>query len=119
MWYQRWIWPVLIILSALGAGLMTFGDTVSTMRRALVLWFLFICPGMAFVRLLRLNDGIAQLTLAIALSLALDTIVAGSMLYAGVWSPKGILSIVIALSLLGAALQIDTMHGGSTVETGG
>lgn len=119
MSYQQWAWPVLIIISALGAGLATFRDAVSVIRPPLVLWFLFICPGMAFVRLLHLDDGIAQLTLAIALSLALDTIVAAIMLYAGVWSPRGNLIIVIVLSLLGAALQIDTMHGDVTVETSG
>lgn len=112
---QRWTWPVIIVASALGTGLATFRDAAAA-RPALSLWFLLICPGMAFVRLLRLNDAIAQLTLAVALSLALDTIVAVAMLYAGLWSPKGILSVVIALSLLGAALQIDTMGGDAAVE---
>jgi len=113
---QRWTWPVIIVASALGTGLATFRDAAAAARPALSLWFLLICPGMAFVRLLRLNDAIAQLTLAVALSLALDTIVAVAMLYAGFWSPKGILGVVIALSLLGAALQIDTMRGDAAVE---
>ncbi len=119
MWCQRSIWPVVIILSSLGAGFMVFSNVMAVIRPIVVLWFLFICPGMAFVRLLRLNEGITQLTLAIALSLALDAIVAGTMLYAGIWSPKGTLGIVIMLSLLGAALQIDTMRGGAAVQMEG
>jgi hypothetical protein len=106
--YAYWIWPIIIIASTIGVSLVTFGDVKSPIRPLIVMWFLFICPGMAFVRLLQLKEGFAEWTLAIALSFAMDTIVAGGMLYAGAWSPKWSLIVLVFLSLAGAMLQIVT-----------
>jgi len=72
-------------------------------------WFLFLCPGMAFVRLLRVGESLTELTLALALSLAINAIVAITMLYTGTWSPKWGLGIVIGISMCGAALQALTV----------
>ncbi len=99
-------WPLVIIASALGAGLMMFSNTVSPLRPVLIFWFLLICPGMAFLRLLRLQERLTELTLAIALSLALDTIVAEAMISARLWSPQAGLVTLIGLSIGGAVLQI-------------
>ena len=101
-------WPAVIIVSALAAGVLTITDSASPARPLIALWFLCVCPGMAFVRLLRLGEGLTEMTLAIALSLAMDVIVAGVLLYAGVWSPRWGLIVLIALSLVGAILQVTT-----------
>ncbi|HEX9373948.1 MAG TPA: hypothetical protein VF897_23245 [Roseiflexaceae bacterium] len=106
-----WLWPAAILLSALGAGLVVFGDVQSPLRPAIALWFLAICPGMAFVRLLRIRDTLTELTLAIALSLALDAIIAGAMAYARAWSPTWGLAVLIGLSIVGAALQLVRPRG--------
>ena len=103
---QRWLWPVAIALSALAVAAVTFGGIAPALRPAIALWFLGFCPGMAFIRLLNVADGPAELTLAIALSLVLDSLVAGVSLYAGLWSPRATLLVLIALSLAGAALQV-------------
>ena len=111
-----WVWPIIIIISALAVGGVTFGDVTSPMRPLLALWFLVACPGMALVRLLQLGETFTELTLAIAVSLALDTIVAGTMLYIGAWSPRWSLLVLIGISLFGAVLQLVTGQT-STVET--
>jgi hypothetical protein len=103
-----WLWPTIIILSAVAAGLVNFAFTGTALRPIVVFWFLFVCPGMVLVRFLRLNEPIVEWTLALALSFAIDAIVAGILLYAGRWSPSGILSILIGLSLCGAIVQLAT-----------
>ena len=103
---RRWLWPAVIALSAIAVAAVTFGGGAPALRPAIALWFLAICPGMALVRLLDVGDTAAELTLAIALSLILDAIVAIVILYAGLWSPRAGLLVLIALSLAGAALQV-------------
>ena len=104
--YSPWLWPATIVLSAAAAALVTFGADDSPLRPPIALWFLLVCPGMAFVRLLRVRDGLTEWALAIALSLALDAIVAIVMLYTGAWAPRWGLVILIGLSVAGAALQV-------------
>ena len=87
---KRWslLWPAVILLSALAAGLVNFVIPDVVGRPIIVMWFLFVCPGMVLVRFLRLSEAIAEWTLAIALSLSIDAIVAGIQMYAGLWSPQ-------------------------------
>ncbi len=106
MKWWNWLWPATITASAAAIGLIVYGNAQTPLRPLLALWFLLVCPGMAFVGLLRLHDRLVELTLAIALSLALDALVAGAMLYTGAWSPEGSLAILIGLSAVGALLQL-------------
>jgi uncharacterized membrane protein len=99
-------WPIIIVASAIGAGLAVVSDLGSPIRPLISFWFLLTCPGMAFVRLLRVEGRLTELTLAIGLSIAIDTIVAEAMLYAGAWSPNWILVVLICISIGGAVLQI-------------
>lgn len=103
-----WLWPTIIVISAVGVGLVTFRDVESPVRGVIALWFLLICPGMAFTRLLRVSEVFTELALAVALSLAIDAIVAGTMIYAGAWSPEWILVGLISISMIGVAVQIAT-----------
>ncbi len=118
-WRQPW--PVLITLSALGVGWLTFADIGSPARFWLTCWFMFICPGMAWVRLLRLPESYVEWSLAIALSLALAAIVSGVMLYAGVWSPRWGVAVLIGISEVGAIGQwltrVDKESGRETAVT--
>lgn len=102
----RWIWPGVILGSAVASGLFFFLAIESPLRLIITLSFLLVCPGMAFVRLLRLDESYYEWTLAIALSISLDAIVACILLYTGFWSVKLGLEILIMLSLLGAILQV-------------
>jgi flagellin-like protein len=64
-----------------------------------VLWFVLVCPGIALVRLLRLEDPFAELTLAVAVSIALALVLSGVGLYAGLWSPTVTLCVLIAITV--------------------
>lgn len=114
-----WLWPAVISLSAAAAALVTFGQVPAPLRSIVGFWFLLVCPGMAFVRLLRLKEGIAEWTLAIALSLAMDALVAGSMVYAGAWSPAGGMLVLVAASLAGALLQVKLLADDGRGERAG
>lgn len=100
------LWPTIIILSALAAGLVNFGFTSTIIRPIVVFWFLFICPGMMVVRFLHLKEPVVEWTLAIALSFAIEAILAAIQLYSGRWSPVGTLTILIVFSYVGATIQL-------------
>lgn len=103
---SKWLWPAIIIGSAVAIGGLVFSDLTSPIRPILALWFLVVCPGMALVRLLRLQNAWAEVALATAVSLSLDTGVSLGLVYGHYWSPKLGLAILICVSLLGAAFQL-------------
>ncbi len=98
-------WRRLIILSGVIAGSVTFGSVLPALRPFVVLPFLLLGPGIAWVRLLRLESPLAELTLALAVSLVLATAVAAGMLYAGAWSPKGSFAVLLALTVVALVLD--------------
>jgi hypothetical protein len=99
-------WPSIIVLSTAAVWALAAVGESFPLRSLLVVWFLLVCPGMALVGLLPIGDGWRALTLALPLSAAIDIIVAGSMLYAGAWSPTWALLALSVLSIAGAALQL-------------
>jgi hypothetical protein len=116
-----WAWPAIIIISNVSIGLLVFGEFLPPVRHLMSFWFLLVCPGMAYVPLLHVRDGPVEWTLAIALSLAIDAIVATFMVYTGNWSPNGGLIALMAISIGGVALQITVMglpKGASPLQPG-
>jgi hypothetical protein len=99
-------WAIIIIVSVAGTGVLVFGDIIPPLRTLAVFWFLLVCPGMAYVPLLPVKDALTQWTLAIGLSLGTGAAVATSMLYLGYWTFHGILLVLMAISIIGAVLQI-------------
>ncbi len=99
------LWPSVIALSAVLAGALAFMNVSAQARMVLVLWFLLVCPGMMLVRFFDLREPLAEWTLAVVLSLVIDTLVAGLLLAAGRWSPLGALAILLGLTLAGALAQ--------------
>lgn len=106
MTWTRWIWPTAIMFSTLAVCVFVYGDFVVLPRQAAALWFLLICPGMAFVRLLRLQDVWAEIALAVGLSLALEVFVALMLVYGGWWSPPAGLAILVVATVIGVAAQV-------------
>jgi len=104
--YAVFIWPAVIVLSAVLAALMMLIPEPSPLRAAAAFWFLLVCPGMAFVRLLRLHDTLVEVSLAIALSIAIDIIVSETLVVSNSWSPGWALAIIVLVSLVGVALQL-------------
>jgi len=80
------------------AALSVAFEVDTKVRAPVTLTFLFVCPGFALVRLLALPDIVAQLSLAIALSLALDVLIPSILLYAGAWSPSAALYTLVGLT---------------------
>ena len=99
-------WPIVLILSTIAVGLVTFVFPTIIVRPFVVFWFLFICPGMVLVRFLHLKEPLIEWVLALALSFSIDAIVAGVQLYAGRWAPTGTLVILMSLCIAGAIMQI-------------
>lgn len=99
-------WPIAIIAVALLADFAFVTNAPLAIRAPLVLGFLLFGPGFAFVRLLGARQLAIELTLAIALSLALDSAVAEGMMLAHVWAVGTALAALVAISFVGAVLQM-------------
>jgi hypothetical protein len=108
--WPDWCWPALIICSAATTRLIIFLLPGIAIRPILVMWFLFVCPGMTLVRFFRIRDIMIEWMLALALSVAIDGIVASIALYAGKWLPINILDMLISYCLVGAILQLATLY---------
>ncbi len=100
------IWPALIVAGAAAAVASMAGSPGTVERQFVVFGFALLCPGLAFVRLLGLRDFWATLTLGVAVSLVLDSLVAEVMVLARLWSPFWGLMLLAGLSAAGAALQV-------------
>ena len=99
------ILPSAVIIWALATSTVAAAGAGNPLRSALVLPFLCAGPGLALVPLLRIG-GLAGLTLAVGISLAIDALLPTAMIYAGLWSPDATLAVLVVLSLLGAAGQL-------------
>ena len=80
-------------------------NSASPARHLLLLWFLTVCPGMAYVQALQVRNIIAEWLMAMALSFVLVSAVAMVMVFAE-WRPEQGLNVVAGLTLLGVALSI-------------
>ncbi len=94
------------MLSALATGIVTFLLPDLAIRPMIVVWFLFICPGMIVVRFLRLREGMTEWALAIALSITLDALIASIQLYTRLWSPGATCGMLILFCLVGGTIQL-------------
>lgn len=103
---KKLFWPTLIIILALLSILLALTSSGWALRPYVLFLFVLICPGMATIRLLRVNDSLTELILAIALSLALGTLLAELLVLTKHWSPTLILAGLVGISLIGAVLQI-------------
>ena len=102
-WPGRWF---VTLFAAEGIiAILFYAGVHSPVRVVGVLAFLLICPGMAWIRLLRLAEPLTEVMLAIALSVAIDVALPGVLVYAGGWSAGGALAAVFALTLAGAAVE--------------
>ena len=97
---RPWLWPALVVVSATAAMGSVMLDWDHPIRSVAVLWFLCVCPGLAVLHPLELPDPVTGLALIVPLSLAIDAIVAGAVLYVGLWSTTLALACVVALSLV-------------------
>jgi uncharacterized membrane protein len=82
-------------------------DVHPAVRAPAVLTFVLLFPGLALVRPLALaGDRLTELTLGVALSVAISVLVPTGLLYLGWWSPNGALAVLIAITLGGVAFEV-------------
>jgi hypothetical protein len=98
--FMKLFLPMVIILSALVANVVNFVFPSIVGRPVIVMWFLFVCPGLVLIRFLKLKEPIVEWTLAIALSLATDSVVASIQMYTGHWSPSVTLLILTGFCIV-------------------
>jgi uncharacterized membrane protein len=98
---------LLVLFLLTDAATLTFViDWASPVRVVLVLGFLLLVPGLALTELLGIDDPVQQLALAASASLAVETLVAVALLYAGQFSADLAFAIVAILTC--AALAATT-----------
>jgi hypothetical protein len=102
---------LVIAAAALLTGLLFASEADGWGRAVVAIAFLLIAPGLACVRLLRFGDPLTEMTLAVAASLAIETVVATALLATRLWSPGTALAIMVFVTLAGAGLQILTSMG--------
>lgn len=113
----RPVWRGAVVAAAMCALAVHLAGAPSAVRMLVVFSFLAICPGMAFVRLLRLADPLAEGTLAVALSVSLAALVSEGLAIAQLWSPTGSLALLAGLTAVGAALPLPSPRPGQLHPT--
>ncbi len=103
---MRWLWPTIVLCSTIAVALVTFVFPAMPLRPFIVMWFLFVCPGMASVRLFLSVEPVVAWTLALALSFAIDAIIAGIQVYTSHWSPPVTLIILMVFCLIMVIAQV-------------
>ena len=103
----RWSrsWAIVVLVSTVAVAFVSLTGAPEVVRAPISLWFIAICPGMAVIRLLRLDEPIAEVMLAFALSLALAGLIPAVFLYSGAWSPAWSLTVLVAIAAVGLALD--------------
>jgi len=69
------------------------------------LWFVFVCPGLPYVRLLGLKEPLNEMLLAVALSLSIHAVVSLLLQRAAVWTSTRMLAVMVVITLLGVLLD--------------
>src|SRR5215210_3165247 len=108
-------WAAILPASALVAVGFLIADIHSPLRPVVILWFLFICPGMAVVRLLALQDSLSELMLAVVISVTLTTGTALAMVYTALWSPR--LGVILLAAFTLAATYLPLVARLPVIET--
>lgn len=102
-WHRIVPWIVLgMAVLAVGA---VIGDIPVPLRSALTLCFALLGPGLLVVRSARMGSLPAELAVAVAVSLAVDGLVATAALYAGRSSSDLVLAIIVWLTVPVALAQ--------------
>lgn len=99
-------WALLSLFSALLASLAMLIPFSLPLRPLITFWFLLFCPGLAVISFFHFQDGLTELVLALAFSIALDTLVALTMVEARIWSPFWGITLIVTLSVLAASAQL-------------
>lgn len=92
-----------IVIAGSAGALLALTGINSAARGPLALLFLLAAPGLAVASLLRRLDLGARIAVAVTAAIAMNVLVAETMLAAGAWSPSaGLLAIAAISTIIGA-----------------
>jgi hypothetical protein len=107
-------WRV-VIAAVLLVGAFAFSGAsgraeLGPVRAAFTLAFMGFGPGLAIMGILRLDDPVLDISIALALSLSLDTILATAMTLLHQWKPSRGLAIIAAVTVVAGLVQINQVR---------
>jgi len=103
---RQMIWAVAILASSgLLLALVQTGNS-STGRTLVTVWCFLVCPGMPYIQSLCIKHASIRWTLAVALSISIDTLVALAVLYGGVWDYKLGMFVILAITWIGVGVTM-------------
>jgi hypothetical protein len=82
-----------------GTAVLALLDLHSPVRTLVTFVFLLVCPGLGLAHMIRMADRSSVLVVAVAISIAIDTLLAEAMAYANAWSPDAALAVLILIAL--------------------
>ncbi len=99
------VWPGIVAASTVLMTVVVVLGLGPPIAPIIAFWFVFVCPGLPYVRLLALREPLTEVLLAIALSLSIEAVVSLVLLRGSTWTPARMLQIVIAITVLGVLLD--------------
>ncbi len=99
------VWPGIVTASTVAITVVVALGLGPPIAPITAFWFVFVCPGLPYVRLLDLREPLTEVLLAIALSLSIEAVVGLVLLWGSAWTPVLMLQIVIAITMLGVFLD--------------
>jgi hypothetical protein len=106
-------WSFVIVASTVVAVIAAMVGTGSAFTTIPVLWFLAVCPGMAYVRMLGFDDTALRWISAIGLSIALGAVVAEALLLAHLYTGFRTIVVLGVLACAGAVIGRRRVRGSS------
>ncbi len=99
------VWPGIVAASTVVMTVVVALGLGPPIAPIIAFWFVFVCPGLPYVRLLDLREPLTEVLLAIALSLSIEAVVSLILLRGSAWTSVRMLQIVIAITVLGVVLD--------------
>ena len=103
---SRQPWPLVITISVALMALLLTAGVEGPVRVVVALWFVCVCPGMAFVPLFGFRTTGAALAMGVVVSLVCSTLIATMLVEIGGLSQTSGFIVLAGLCLLGSALQL-------------
>ena len=103
---RRWVWFAFMWGWAATVLVAVLADVHADGRSLIVVSFVLCAPGLAFVRLLGIDDIVWQLLLAIATSVSIAVLLSLGMIYSGTWSPKGAVVVLVAIAVAASLTEL-------------
>jgi hypothetical protein len=99
-------WLLLIVASSALAVAAAFAATGDALSMIPLLWFLAVIPGLPWVRMVwRDGDPVAFWLTTIGLSVAIDALVAETLLYTDAYTATGAVMVLAGVALIGTAID--------------